>query len=91
MRYLFILCLLFAQISLAQQVQPLELGEQLEFYSEILGEKRVLNIYLPENYHKDSVRTYPVIYLLDGSMDEDFIHIMGLLQFGSFILDKDDS
>src|SRR5690606_23528390 len=28
--------------------------------------------------------TYPVIYLLDGSLDEDFIHITGIVQFGSF-------
>lgn len=27
---------------------------------------------------------YPLIYLLDGSRDEDFIHIVGLTQFGSF-------
>lgn len=29
-------------------------------------------------------KKYPVIYLLDGSKDEDFIHISGLVQFGSF-------
>jgi predicted alpha/beta superfamily hydrolase len=30
------------------------------------------------------LKTYPVIYLLDGSIDEDFIHISGIVQFGSF-------
>ncbi|MEP2653008.1 MAG: alpha/beta hydrolase-fold protein, partial [Paraglaciecola sp.] len=31
-----------------------------------------------------SLKKYPVIYLLDGSIEEDFIHIAGLVQFGSF-------
>lgn len=49
-----------------------------------LGENRTLNIYLPAGYSKDSTATYPVIYLLDGSADEDFIHIAGLVQFANF-------
>jgi predicted alpha/beta superfamily hydrolase len=55
-----------------------------EIQSVELSEKRVLNIYLPDCYNqKDSIK-YPVIYLLDGSADEDFIHIVGLVQFNSF-------
>jgi len=60
------------------------IGETIEFYSIILNEKRIVNIYLPNGYHPDSLKKYPVIYLLDGSVDEDFIHISGLVQFGSF-------
>jgi predicted alpha/beta superfamily hydrolase len=46
--------------------------------------KRILNIYLPVGYNPyDSIK-YPVIYLLDGSADEDFIHIVGLVQYNSF-------
>ena len=52
--------------------------------SEILKEERILNIYLPHNYHPDSNKLYPVIYLLDGSMHEDFLHITGLVQFASY-------
>lgn len=63
---------------------PLSIGEKIELKSEILNENRFLNIYLPNGYSKDSLKTYPVIYLLDGSIDEDFIHISGLVQFGSF-------
>jgi hypothetical protein len=62
----------------------LSIGEKIEFKSEILDENRILNIYLPNKYSKDSLKTYPVIYLLDGSIDEDFIHISGLVQFCSF-------
>lgn len=76
---------IFAQaIPKPLEKNPLSIGEQLEISSEILNENRRLNIYLPLSYSPDSAKTYPVIYLLDGSMDEDFIHIAGLVQFGSF-------
>lgn len=58
------------------------LGKVETLHSEILHEDRILNIYLPEGYN-DSIR-YPVIYLLDGAADEDFIHIVGLVQYNTF-------
>jgi uncharacterized protein len=64
--------------------KPFTLGETAEMYAQTLKEQRVLNIYLPEGYHKDSAQKYPVIYVLDGSADEDFIHIAGLVQFSTF-------
>ncbi|MEL6837460.1 MAG: alpha/beta hydrolase-fold protein [Bacteroidota bacterium] len=60
------------------------IGKTVSIDSKILGETRVLNIYLPSTYSADSSNTYPVIYLLDGSSDEDFIHVSGIVQFGSF-------
>ena len=60
------------------------IGETLELESKVLEEKRVLNVYLPLGYADQKEKRYPVIYLLDGSADEDFIHIAGLVQFGSF-------
>ncbi|KAK6021268.1 putative esterase [Ostertagia ostertagi] len=44
-------------------------------------EERTLNIYLPAGYDSNKAGQYPVIYLLDGSMNEDFLHITGLVQF----------
>ncbi len=63
---------------------PIIIGESVTFHSKILDEDRTLNIYLPEGYSADSTKVYPAIYLLDGSMNEDFVHISGLVQFGSF-------
>jgi predicted alpha/beta superfamily hydrolase len=63
---------------------PITIGETQEFKSDILNESRILNIYLPASYSSESSKKYPVVYLLDGSIDEDFIHIAGLVQFGSF-------
>lgn len=64
--------------------KPFVLGVIDEIQSKELGENRILNIYLPEGYKPEDATRYPVIYLLDGSADEDFIHIAGLVQFNSF-------
>ena len=64
--------------------KPFVLGETREIYSAQLSEKRLLNIYLPDGYEKDASAKYPVIYLLDGGRDEDFIHVVGLVQFNNF-------
>ncbi|MEP7144313.1 MAG: alpha/beta hydrolase-fold protein [Ferruginibacter sp.] len=64
--------------------KPFVLGIIDEIQSIQLSEKRTINIYLPEGYQQKDPITYPVIYLLDGSADEDFIHIVGLIQFNNF-------
>ena len=79
--------LVFAQTNsskITAEPKPFVLGVIREMQSAELAEKRILNIYLPEDYEKDSAAKYPVIYLLDGSADEDFIHIVGLVQFNNF-------
>jgi predicted alpha/beta superfamily hydrolase len=83
----FFTLLSFAQASVtnkANEEKPFVLGVIDEIQSKELGEKRTLNIYLPEGYNKTDTTKYPVIYLLDGSADEDFIHVVGLVQFNSF-------
>ncbi|MGI8583667.1 MAG: alpha/beta hydrolase [Chitinophagaceae bacterium] len=64
--------------------KPFVLGVIDEIQSAELAEKRILNIYLPEGYNKNDTVKYPVVYLLDGSADEDFIHVVGLYQFNNF-------
>ena len=59
---------------------PLVIGEVVSINSKILSESRTLNIYLPEDYNVADTLKYPVIYVLDGSLNEDFIHIVGLVQ-----------
>lgn len=85
---LLVICLSFPGFSFAQdqplKSEPFVIGESLELHSKVLREKRILNIYLPQSYTEDSLREFPVIFLLDGSRDEDFIHIAGLVQFGNF-------
>ncbi len=78
--------LLFSLFVSAQEnkSKPFELGVIDEIYSSELSETRILNIYIPEGYNASDTVHYAVTYLLDGSADEDFIHISGLYQFNSF-------
>ena len=79
--------LLTGQTSNALEVRSTSdftIGEQVTCYSKWLEEERVLNIFLPQGYHPDSTQKYHVIYLLDGSKEEDFIHVAGLVQFVTF-------
>lgn len=73
-----------AQPSRSTPSAPFTLGVVETIHSTVLGEDRVLNIALPQGYHPDSAARYPVIYLLDGGADEDFIHIAGAAQFAAF-------
>ena len=91
MKFIIKLFILFITVNLNGQDLPakieqgeLSIGKSMTIKSKVLGEQRDLNIYLPLNYSTDSLKTYPVIYLLDGALDEDFIHISGIVQFGSF-------
>lgn len=68
-----------------EKSKPFVLGTTEELWSAQLSEKRILNVYLPDEYTKNKDKTYPVIYLLDGSADEDFIHICGIVQFLTMI------
>lgn len=63
---------------------PFSIGVIDTIYSTELQEERVVNIYLPQGYSADSSVAYNIIYLLDGSVDEDFIHVAGLVQFCNF-------
>ena len=67
----------------AQETVPLVLGEQRTIDSKFLNEERAINIYLPEDYQENDTAHYPVIYILDGGMEEDFIHLVGLVRFNT--------
>ncbi|MCW3465986.1 alpha/beta hydrolase [Chitinophaga nivalis] len=88
-----VLLAMISQVSKGQQAVPVQRIESSQFQLGIidkipsarLGENRTLNIYLPDAYKKDTTTAYPVIYLLDGSEQEDFIHIVGLVNYMNMI------
>src|SRR5690349_4274739 len=89
LKRIFICFIFTSSYVMAQSLQnetdkPFILGTIHEIQSSALNEKRTLNIYLPEGYDADDTSKYPVVYLLDGSADEDFIHVVGTYQFNSF-------
>lgn len=63
--------------------QPLSIGRSAVLHSGILKEDRTINIYLPAGYDTTGATKYPVIYILDGGMEEDFVHLVGLVRFNS--------
>ncbi|MGV3631903.1 MAG: alpha/beta hydrolase [Bacteroidota bacterium] len=81
---IFFLFFFILPVFILAQEKSFILGEIRELQSQTLNEKRILNIYLPEGYKQNDTLSYPVIYLLDGSADEDFIHVAGLVQFDNF-------
>lgn len=83
--YIFIF-LLFVNSSFAQITdngQPIVLGITEKLKSTELNETRTINIYLPEGYDKNNSTRYPVIYILDGGIEEDFIHITGIVRYNT--------
>lgn len=87
-RFLITIALFFSLLLQAQETKPLRIGDIRTLHSAVLGEDRTLNIYLPVTY--DTTKSYPVIYVLDGSMNEDFLHITGLVQFFNMMFSMPD-
>lgn len=77
---------LLALIPLAAAAQPegapIVIGRSHRIDSAVLGQARTINVWLPPGYAKGTAR-YPVLYLLDGGVDQDFHHITGLAQLGT--------
>ncbi len=55
---------------------PAAIGETFTIESKVLGERRVINVYVPPGYAKSAAR-YPVLYMPDGGLGEDFPHVVG--------------
>ena len=84
-RFQIILVVAFSSFFFSGNAQDsLVLGKIDRIQSKILNEERIINIYFPMCYNPDSVKNYPVVYLLDGSAREDFIHISGIFQYDEF-------
>jgi len=63
-----------------EQPAPLSIGETFTLTSKVLGETRRINVYVPPGYEHPWNARLPVLYMPDGGMGEDFLHIAGLLQ-----------
>jgi len=59
---------------------PLCLGETFTLASKVLGETRRLNVYVPPVYRDSATVRLPVLYMPDGGLAEDFLHVAGLVQ-----------
>lgn len=64
----------------AEKATPLVVGETFTLPSKVLGETRRINVYLPPGYADSRDARLPVLYMPDGGMAEDFLHVAGLVQ-----------
>jgi predicted alpha/beta superfamily hydrolase len=70
----------------ASQASPLSIGETFTIESKVLGETRRINVYLPPPpYGQPEAKiAHPVLYMPDGGIGEDFLHVAGLVQVSNF-------
>ena len=59
---------------------PLAVGETFTIASRVLGEVRRINVYAPPVYTDSPDVRLPVLYMPDGGLGEDFLHVAGLVQ-----------
>jgi enterochelin esterase-like enzyme len=52
----------------------------LHHQSKALGETRRINVYRPQPWGLDPKAPLPVLYMPDGGIGEDFLHVAGLVQ-----------
>lgn len=83
--FLAVACMLSAlQLAAAadavENASPLVIGETFTIDSRILGETRRINVYMPPGYVESPSARFPVLYMPDGGMAEDFLHVAGLVQ-----------
>src|SRR5690606_33658700 len=69
-----------ADATAASPAAPLAVGETFTIRSKVLDETRRINVYLPPIYEDSANVRLPVLYMPDGGMREDFLHVAGLVQ-----------
>jgi len=72
--------ILSVEASDIDQATPLVIGETFTIDSRILGETRRINVYVPPGYTESPNARLPVLYMPDGGLAEDFLHVAGLVQ-----------
>jgi predicted alpha/beta superfamily hydrolase len=63
--------------------EPIVLGTSYRLHSTALGGMRVVNVVLPAGYSKAPTRRFPVLYVIDGGVDQDLIHVAGTAMLGA--------
>jgi predicted alpha/beta superfamily hydrolase len=80
--FIFMLLSLLAVGAAGQEkAMPLGVGVTVRIKSAFLHEQRTINIYLPPGYANNDSTRFAVVYVPDGGIAEDFLHIAGLVQY----------
>lgn len=60
--------------------ERIAIGDTFTIESSVLGETRRINVYRPPAWDEAEGAARPVLYMPDGGIAEDFLHVAGLLQ-----------
>lgn len=60
------------------QAEPLTIGASYSIASKALAEQRTINIVLPPGYAKQTTKRFPVLYVVDGGVEQDLLNIAGV-------------
>jgi predicted alpha/beta superfamily hydrolase len=77
MRYRTVVVVLWCLVASLATAEPLTIGETFTLASKVLNETRRVNVYRPPGHANASL---PVLYMPDGGIGEDFLHVAGLVQ-----------
>src|SRR5690606_14401608 len=69
-----------AAVLAAPLIESLTIGDTFTLPSKVLDETRRINVFTPTVYGDTIDAPLPVIYMPDGGIHEDFLHIAGLVQ-----------
>lgn len=64
------------------QSEPVPPHDTFCIESQVMNESRVINVYLPPGYDASTGKTYSVLYMPDGGVQEDFPHIANTIDAG---------
>src|SRR5829696_2942941 len=79
-RVLLLLSACCAQAAAQTAAAPLVIGDTFTIDSKITREVRRINVYMPPGYSESPGSKFPVLYMPDGGLAEDFLHVAGLVQ-----------
>jgi predicted alpha/beta superfamily hydrolase len=71
---IFSLLLLMSCNSTPSIQDPIPEHDTFSIESKLVGERRIINVWTPTNY-KNNTEKFPVLYMADGGIKEDFPHI----------------
>lgn len=78
-RFLLLLAVLAQTCYAAENArQTVSLGHSAKMESAQLGTTHEINVLLPASYAENLTSTFPVVYIIDGGVKQDFKHIAGL-------------
>ncbi len=64
---------------------PITLGTSLRLRSRALVEQRTINVVVPPGYAKSPRARFPVVYVVDGGIDQDLVHVAGTEWLGEML------